>query len=209
MKALPRSLLTAAIAAAIATSIVAAPVLLSSSEDAAPGPTPTPGIRVKAGEIRAVPTDSKAILDQAKAEIGETLLELYTTAFVAPEDVPASPSPAPGPSERISASFTKDARAALASNPGVFDETDGLSVFSGDISYSGLVSYADSEPFEAFLDVEFLGDATPDGASAPVARVHQKGTLQLRRSAGEWFVSSFALRLSTRPATTPSPKATP
>jgi hypothetical protein len=204
-------MLTVVATAAIAIAIVAAPVLLTARDsgpgsDASHGEVAT-GVTAKAGEIRTVPDVSAGRREQVATTIADTLDRLYTRAFspTTDETIATSPSPRPGPASRVTSFMTKDARAALAAQPGVFEEGRDLVVYKGTVTFSGLATFEKGNVHEAFIDVDFVGDATPAGQTSPIIRVHQKGTLTLVRDASRWLVSGFNLRFAARPAPTPKP----
>ncbi len=208
-----RYLLAAVAAAAVALAIVAVPVLLRDDEGPGPGasPTPKPGITAKARQVTSAPQVAAEVRGAATRDLGGALRTLYRTAFTESADTPAEPDPEatapPRPSRRIGNSMTSIARRALATNPDVFDEGAGLSVFSGAVVFSGVITFDDERPVEALLEVDFLGDATPTGLSAPIVRVHQVGNLVMRNTESGWLVDGFDLRLATRPLVSPSPSS--
>jgi hypothetical protein len=101
--------------------------------------------------------------------------------------------------------FTAGAVAALKKEPDVFDLGE-LVVTSGSVDFSGVLTFADDEPHDALVQIDFVGSATPLDGTEPAVRVHQTGTLGLRRTGERWLVRSFDLRLAARPQPSPSPR---
>jgi hypothetical protein len=208
-----RSLLAAVFVAAVALAIVAVPLILRDDQSQRPGasPTPKPGISISARQVESAPQVSAQVKDAATKDIARMLVGLYRTAFVVPNGTDPDDPALEKPSARIAGSLTRIARTALTADPDVFDRADDLSVFTGKVVFGGVITFAasgaDSRAIEAFLDIDFLGDGTPIGSSAPVARIHQVGTLVLRSNNDRWYVDGFDLRLATRPLETPSPSS--
>jgi hypothetical protein len=153
--------------------------------------------------MRTVPDVSRDARGEAAREIADAIERVYTAAFTRPADASAA-SPSPGPARRVRELFTTGAVAALKKSPDVFD-LGPLVVTSGTANFSGVITYADKEPKDALIDVDFVGRATPIEGTEPAVRVHQRGTLGLRRTSDGWLVRSFDLRLATRPEPSPSP----
>lgn len=150
--------------------------------------------------IRTVPDVGAKTRDGAAKEIARTLERLYIAAFTRPVAVGASPSP--GPARRVREHFTSGAIAALKTKPDVFD-IGPLVVTTGLAEFSGVITFADDEPRDAAIEVDFVGRATPLEGTASRVRVHQRGTLGLRRTGDGWLVRDFDLRMATRPEPTP------
>ena len=172
-----------------------------------PAPTASPaatGIAAHAKDIRTVPDVGRNTRKRTAAEIASTIEDVYSRAFTRPIDPPDA-EPSPGPARRVKDLFTPGAVAALKASPDVFDIGE-LVVTSGSVDFSGVVTFADDEPRDALVEIDFVGRATPASSAEPVVRVHQTGTLGLRRSDDRWLVRSFDLRMATRPEPTPSPR---
>ncbi len=208
MRPSTRFLLTVLAATAIALAIVAVPILLRGDDDAQPPPkrTPAPGIRATATSFTTAPEVPAANKRAARLGIEKSLVAMYRRAFAQPASTPApDASPRPLPAARAATSMTKSARTALVRSPGVFDEAADLSVYRGLIRYGGVVTFEGKRPIEAFLDVDFAGEAVPIGSRSPRVRVRQLGTVVMKRFDHGWFVEGFDLRLVTRPVPTPTP----
>lgn len=201
-----RFILTAVAAAAIALAILATPVLFRGGETAEPRRTPEPGLRATPGEIRTMPDVSATTRGELTAEIGSALVRLYERAFGDP-DRPPEPeaSPGPKPSVRLRPLLTKIARAALTKSPAVFDDASDLFVYSGTVTFEGVVTFDGKQPLEALVEVDFGGEAVP-AARSPVLKVRQRGTMVLKRTGGDWLLDGFDLRFATRPLPSPTPR---
>lgn len=207
MRPTTRFALTVLAAAAIALAISAVPILLREDQPTAVQPTPEPGLRTRAGEIRTAPDVGAPTRKAVVSDISEALHKLYSRAFVQPQTTPGpKASPRPLPAKRVRRSMTNIARAALAKSPGIFDEAADLTVYSGVISYSGLVTFDGKRPVEALLDVSFGGDAVPVGSLSPAVRLRQSGTIVLKNTDDGWLVDGFDLSFATRPLDTPTPQ---
>jgi hypothetical protein len=209
---MPMSVATRRVTTAVVlatTVVVVVAVYLGRRDAALPEPSMTPvGITAHATDIRTVPDVSPKARKDVADILAATLRLLYTRAFTATLQATPSTSPTPGPARRLKSLMTKPAVAALKKSPGVFDLGE-LVVTNGAIVFSGLVTFDGKEPYDALLDVEFVGRATPLGMSTPVARVHQEGTIGLRRSPVGWLIDSFDLRFATKPQPTPTPTSSP
>ena len=198
-----RSLVIVVVVAGLAIGVA---VYLGKRDLTVPATSPAAtGIRAHVNEIRTVPNVDERPRTAAMKEIARTLERIYTAAFGRPSDASTSPSPSPGPARRVRELFAPGAVAALKSSPGVFD-LGPLVVTSGTADFEGVITFAGTTPSGAEIDVDFTGRAMPLEATEPAVRVHQRGTLTLRRSADGWLVRSFDLRLATRPEPTPSPR---
>lgn len=205
-----RFLLAVLAATAISLVIVAVPILLRGGGEpaATPAPAPTPGLRVVAGDVVTAPQVPAAAERQARLAIEKALLGMYRSAFVRPAATPdpdSSPTPRPRPAALAGQSMTRGARAALRDSPEIFDEARDLSVYAGRVSYGGMISFQGEQGVEAFLNVDFAGDATPIGPMSPRVRIRQRGTVVMKRFDHGWFVHDFALRTAIRPVPTPAP----
>ena len=189
--------------AAVAIGLLA--FYLDKGERPTPAPPPVaPGITAHAGTVRTVPNVGRDTRGRTASEIASTLEDLYARAFGRPVDPPAT-SPSPGPARRVRELLTTGAVAALKKEPDVFDVGE-LVVTSGSVDFSGVITFVDDEPHDALVQIDFVGSATPIDATEPVVRVHQTGTLGLRRTGERWLVRSFDLRFATRPEPSPSPR---
>jgi hypothetical protein len=195
---------TAIAAAAIALGILSIPLLFRGGEAAPPRPTPAPGLRAKAIELKTMPDVADATRRKANAQIAIALVRLYKLAYAQPHPAPDA-TPGPRPSKRITSAFTKIARTALAKSPNVFDEGADISVHGGTVAYSGVVTFEGKRPLEAMLEINFLAEGTPP-ARSPVVRVNQRGTLVLKNTPDGWLVDGFDLRFATRPIPEPTPR---
>jgi hypothetical protein len=193
-------LLPAAIVVLIAGGIAA---LRQFDEEPPPQATPTPGITVTAGEIRALPDVSGTRRRVATEELESALERFYREAFIAPES--SKDAPAPGPLQRIRTLMTSAAREAAKKRPEIFESTADLSVTSGNAVFSGLVTMDGAKPLHALLDVDFNALATPIGYDTPVAKIRHVGTLRMKRTKTGWLVDGFDLRMRTQPLPSPSP----
>jgi hypothetical protein len=175
-------------------------------------PEPTPptatGISATAKTIRTVPDVSDERRSDAVDDLGDTLRKLYELAFTRPPDETPPPTPraTPTPARRVRELMTDDAVATLKRSPDAFD-IGALSVTDGRVVYEGVITFGLKKPSAAYLDVDFVGRAVPVGRTSPVARVHQRGTLSLKRASSGWRIDGFDLRFATRPEPTPSPTA--
>lgn len=181
---------------------------LAEREPAAPEASPSvTGISADAKEIRTVPDVSKERRKDATGELAETLRTLYSLAFTRPPDATPEPTPTPSPARRVRELLTDEAVAALKKSPEVFDLGE-LVVTGGVVTFRGVVTFGPKRPGQAYLDVDFVGRATPIGRSTPIVRVHQRGTISLdHRSEGgaRWRIDGFDLRFATKPEPTPTP----
>lgn len=203
-----RFALTVIAAIVIVGSIVAGPALLRSPEVEPPQVTPKPGITVSAKEMRTVPNVSSERRRLVTKEIGRSLRIFYTRGFIQPAATPLpNESPRPRPSRRVTRFLTKQARTALARQPGPFDDAEDLAVYTGTVAFGGLLTFDGRDPVEAFLDVDFGGHATPVGRSSPQVKVRQVGTIVLKHADDMWLVDGFDLKLVVRPVPTPTPGA--
>jgi hypothetical protein len=207
MSATSRAASWVAVVAVIGVAVGVTALYLDERDVPLPSPSPAPvGIEAHAKDIRTVPDVGRNTRRRTAAEIASTIEDVYSRAFTRPID-PPEVSPSPGPARRVKDLFTPRAVAALKAKPDVFD-IGGLVVTSGSIDFSGIVTFADDEPHDALVEVDFVGRATPAESAQPVVRVHQTGTLGLRRTDDRWLVRSFDLRMATRPEPTsmPSPR---
>lgn len=205
MSSVSRLLRAFAIVLVVAGVAIGAAVYLGKRDLTVPAPSPVvTGIDAHAKAIRTVPDVSRATRRRVASEIASTIEDVYTRAFGRPVDAPQL-SPSPGPARRVRELFTAGAVAALKKDPDVFDIGEFV-VTSGTVDFSGVVTFADDEARDAVVEIDFVGRATPIGRADPAVRVHQTGTLGLRRSDERWLVRTFDLRMATRPAPTPSPR---
>ena len=203
-----RRVLAAILFFAIGFGVARAADYLAERDPEPPDATPSvTGISTDAKVIRTVPDVSSERRKDATGELAETLRALYTLAFTRPPDATPEPTPTPSPARRVRDLLTDDAVAALKKSPGVFDLGE-LVVTGGTVTFDGVITFGPKKPGKAYLDVDFVGRATPVGRSSPVVRVHQRGTISLdRRSEGtpRWRIDGFDLRFATKPEPTPTP----
>ncbi len=204
MSATTRLLRSLAIVLVVTGVAIGAAVYLGKRDLTVPAASPVPsGIDAHAKTIRTVPDVSRKTRAAVAKEIARALDRVYTAAFTRPVGT-TSASPSPGPARRVREFFTSGAVAALKESADVFD-IGPLVVTHGTANFSGVVTFADDAPREAVIEVDFVGRATPLEGTEPAVRVHQRGTLGLRKSSQRWLVRTFDLRLATRPEPTPSP----
>jgi hypothetical protein len=198
-----RSLVVVIVVTAVA---IGAAVYLGKRDLTVPAPSPVAsGISAHAKDLRTVPDVSRDARRATAREIAYAVERVYTAAFTRPIAAQSS-SPPPGSARRVRDLFTTGAIAALKKSTDVFD-LGPLVVTAGTANFSGVVTYGGKDTAkDALIEIDFVGRATPAGATEPAVRVHQRGTLGLRRNADGWLVRSFDLRLATRPEPTPKPR---
>lgn len=206
MSATSRWLRSLGIVLVVAAVAIGAAVYLGKRDLTVPAASPVAaGIDAHAKQIRTVPDVGRDTRRQAAREIADAIERVYTAAFTRPIDGAAA-SPSPGPARRVRDLFTTRAIAALKKSPDVFD-LGPLVVTAGTANFSGVITFVGKDAKDALIELDFVGRATPMDSTEPAVRVHQRGSLGLRRTANGWLVRSFDLRLATRPEPTPSPDA--
>lgn len=167
-------------------------------------PTPRPGIVVSAIDLTSAPHVPASRMRALEKDIDGVLRVLYTTAFVHRDTVDgATPDPSTSPVNPLRPLMTKAAFTELAASPDVFDP-NGFTITDGRLSYKGVVTFQ-GIAIGALLKVDLIAHAVPIGEASPVAKVHQFGSIELKRSHDEWYVSGFDLKLTSDPVPTPSP----
>jgi hypothetical protein len=205
MSATSRWLRSLGIVVVVAAVAIGAAVYLGRRDLTVPAASPVvTGIDAHAKEIRTVPDVGTDTRRKAAREIADAIERVYTAALTRPVDSAAGASPSPGPARRVRDLFTTGAVAALKKSPDVFD-LGPLVVTAGTANFSGVITFVGKDAKDALIELDFVGRATPIESTEPAVRVHQRGTLGLRRTQDGWLVQSFDLRLATRPESTPSP----
>ncbi len=162
------------------------------------------GIKVQTKELATVPDLPSSRRDQLAKDL-EIFLDLfYTEAFV-PAAATATPSPFTGV-RRIERLLTAASRKALREDPDVFELGPELTVTSGDLTYSGIVTTSKGNPVEAILEIALNARAASEAEGVDVARVEQTGTLILKMAGDGWRLRAFDLKLGSRPLPTPTPR---
>ncbi len=206
MSPLLRTALTAIAAVAIVWALIAASGALRSQDDATTQPTPKPGITVRSTQMRTIPDVSAQRRRLVTKDVANALRTFYETAFVRPAATPApDQSPWPRPTRRVSALMSKQARRALVKDPGPLDQAEDLAIYTGTITFGGLLTFDGRRPVEAFLDVDFDAVGVPVGRSSPHVKLRQLGKIVLKQTAEGWLVDGFDIELKTKPIPTPTP----
>lgn len=137
------------------------------------------------------------------------LIDLYSRGFLPPIGVRGRTTPHPTPRSRapLSDLFTEDARASLEAHRDAFSPGGGMTVSSGTIGWSGVVTADGDSPTSALVTVDFTATGRSDDSRG--ARVHHTGQLYCVRTQSGWRVAGFDVRLSAERLRAPAPGGSP
>jgi hypothetical protein len=186
---LQRFVVAVVLTAAVALAVVVVPLFaLKPVPHSAP---PAVSVTASAATFSTVPRLPTAQRRELAAGLESFLSSLYQRAFsAAPTGAVASPAASPDPVAGIVQSFSLRALDALRAHPDVFVPPDGVRVYDGRVSFSGVAAIDPARQTQAFLDVSFLGKAQLRGAPVEVV---QKGSMLVVHTAGGWQVAGFDL----------------
>jgi hypothetical protein len=182
------------VVAVVLTAAVALAVVIVPLFELKPAPhsaSQAVSVTASAGTFSTVPKLPAAKQREVAAGLESFLTSLYERAFTnTPTGAVASPSASPDPVAGIAQLFAPRALDALHANPDVFVPPDGVHVYDGRVTFSGVATVDPARPTQAFLDVSFLGEAQLRGAPVEIV---QKGSMLLAHTAGGWQVVGFDL----------------
>jgi hypothetical protein len=168
----------------------------------------SPVVRATQGEIRTLP-ERPAARATAVRELSAMLIDLYSRGFLPPIGVRGSMTPRPTPRSRapLADVFTDEAGASLEAHRDAFSPGAGVTVATGTIGWSGIVTADGDSPTSALVTVDFTATGRSDEARG--VRVRQTGQLYCVRTQSGWRVAGFDVRLSAERLSAPAPGASP